>query len=80
MLRVRYFASIREYTGLREEQVDVPEGVTAETLRRRVQGLHASLMGREENILVAVNGAFVEPKRVLKAGDEVALFPPVSGG
>ena len=79
-LRVRYFASIREFTGLREEQMEVPEGCTAEALKRRVQGLHAALKGQEENILVAVNGSFVEPARVLRQGDEVALFPPVSGG
>jgi molybdopterin converting factor subunit 1 len=80
MLRVRYFASIREYTGLREEQVEVPEGSTAEALKKRVQQLHTSLKAQEANILVAVNGSFVEPKHVLRAGDEVALFPPVSGG
>lgn len=80
MLRVRYFASIREETGLREEQVDVPEGSTAEALRRRVQRLHASLSGREKNMLIAVNGSFVEPRHILEAGDEVAFFPPVSGG
>jgi molybdopterin converting factor subunit 1 len=79
-LRVRYFASIREFTGLKEEQLDIPEGSTAEALKVKVQGLHASLKPQEGNILVAVNGSFVEPKRVLKPGDEVALFPPVSGG
>jgi molybdopterin synthase sulfur carrier subunit len=79
-LRVRYFASIREFTGIREEQLEVPEGYTAKALRQRVQELHTTLKGQEENILVAVNGSFVEPKRVLKQGDEVAFFPPVSGG
>lgn len=79
-LRVRYFASIREFTGLKEEQLDVPEGSTAEALKRQVQGLHDALKAQEENILVAVNGSFVESKQVLKQGDEVALFPPVSGG
>jgi sulfur-carrier protein len=79
-LRVRYFASIREFTGLREEQVEVPEESTVEALKRRVQELHKNLMEKESYILVAVNGFFVEPKRILKEGDEVALFPPVSGG
>jgi len=79
-LRVRYFASIREFTGLKEEQLEVPEGSTAEAVKREVQEIHTSLEGQEGNILVAVNGSFVEPKRVLKVGDEVALFPPVSGG
>ena len=79
-LRIRYFASIREFTGIKEEQLEVPEGSTAEALKRRVQGLHTPLKGQEENILVAVNGSFVEPTRILRQGDEVALFPPVSGG
>ena len=79
-LRVRYFASIREFTGLKEEALEVPEGSTAEALKRRIQGLHASLKGQEDNILVVVNGSFVEPTWVLMQGDAVALFPPVSGG
>ena len=79
-LKVRYFASIREFTGLKEEQVDVPEGSTAEAVKKKIQGIHSSLRAQEGNILVAVNGSFAEPRRVLKPGDEVALFPPVSGG
>ena len=77
-LRVRYFASVREFTGLREEEVDVPDGATAEALKRSVLNRYSSLRGQE--MLVAVNGAFAEPQRTLKPGDEVALFPPVSGG
>jgi molybdopterin synthase catalytic subunit/molybdopterin synthase sulfur carrier subunit len=79
-LRVRYFASIREFTGIKEEQLEVPEGSTAESLKKRVQGLHTALKDQEDSILVAVNGSFVEPTRVLRQGDEVAFFPPVSGG
>jgi molybdopterin synthase sulfur carrier subunit len=79
-LRVRYFASIREFTGLREEQVEIPEGSTVEALKCRVQELHRTLMEQESYILVAVNGFFVEPERFLEEGDEVAFFPPVSGG
>ncbi len=79
-LRVRYFASVREFTGLPEEQVEVPDGATAEKLKRTVVAKHSSLRGQEGNILVAVNGSFAEPKKALKPGDEVALFPPVSGG
>jgi sulfur-carrier protein len=79
-LRVRYFASIRELTGIREEDFEVPEGTTADALKNRVQSLHEGLRPQEGNILVAVNGSFVEPSRILRQGDEVALFPPVSGG
>jgi sulfur-carrier protein len=79
-LRVRYFASIREFTGLREEELEVPEGSSAGFLERKVLELHSSLRTQEENIFLAVNGSFVESKQILRQGDEVALFPPVSGG
>ncbi len=77
---MRYFASIREWTGLKEEELDIPDGVTAETLKDIVQTRHRKLDLQEGGILVAVNGSFIEPTRVIKQGDEVALFPPVSGG
>jgi len=78
-IRVRYFASVREWVGAREETLDLPEGTTVEGLRRRVLAAH----GRHENpeqVLVAVNGSFADLGRVIVDGDEVALFPPVSGG
>ena len=79
-IKIKYFASIREWTGVKEEEVDLPEGSTAEELKRRVQRLHSNIDNQEGTILVAVNGGFVEPSRLLSSGDEVALFPPVSGG
>jgi molybdopterin converting factor subunit 1 len=79
-IKVKYFASIREWTGVKEEEVDLPEGSTAEELKRSVQRLHSNIDNQEGTILVAVNGGFVEPSRLLSSGDEVALFPPVSGG
>ncbi len=79
-LRVRYFASIREWTRLREEEMELPDGSTAEQLKWEVERRHDKRDSPEGAILVAVNGGFVEPTRVLSEGDEVALFPPVSGG
>jgi molybdopterin converting factor subunit 1 len=79
-VRVRYFASIREWTGVKEEEVDLPDGATAGDLRDEVQRIHGHLHLEEGSILVAVNGYFTEPGAVLSPGDEVALFPPVSGG
>jgi molybdopterin converting factor subunit 1 len=79
-IRVRYFASIKEWTGLKEEILDLPEGSTAEDLKEEVQRIHNKLDLQEGTILVAVNGGFVEPNRQLKQDDEAALFPPVSGG
>ena len=34
----------------------------------------------KEQLLIAINGGFVDPNKIIKKGDVVALFPPVSGG
>lgn len=44
-----------------------------------MKGLYERMAGRDQ-VLVAVNGAFVPLETVVVEGDEVAFFPPVSGG
>ena len=78
-VRVRYYASFRDATGKQEEWLDVPEGTTVQGIREHVRGLYESI-ARREQVLVAVNGAFPALDRVIKEGDDVAFFPPVSGG
>ena len=65
--------------GQREEMLELPEGTTVEELRRRVLVAHRRLENVEQ-VLVAVNGSFADLRMVIVEGDEVALFPPVSGG
>ena len=77
---VRYFASIREATGVKEEEIELPDGGTIETLIREAKALHSMLKVQDRVIIVSVNGEFVEAGRHLNATDEVAMFPPVSGG
>ena len=77
---VRYFASIREATGVKEEEIELPDGGTIETLIREAKVLHSMLEVQNRVIIVSVNGEFVETSRRLNATDEVAMFPPVSGG
>jgi len=77
---VRYFASIREATGVKEEEIELADGGTIETLIRVAKELHSMLRVRNMAIIVSVNGEFVEANRRLNATDEVAIFPPVSGG
>lgn len=76
---MKYFASFRDITGRREESMEVPDGVTVEGLREYVKGLYERMADRDQ-VLVAVNGAFVPLETVVVEGDEVAFFPPVSGG
>ncbi len=78
-VRVKYFASFRDMTGKMEESLEVPEGITVEGLREHIKGLYDK-MARRNQVLVAVNGAFVPLETVVREGDNVAFFPPVSGG
>jgi molybdopterin synthase catalytic subunit len=72
---VRLFAGLRDLAGTRATDVDLPEGATAGDVWPALQ-----LGAEPPGVLIAVNKAYVERDRVLAAGDEVALIPPVSGG
>lgn len=82
-IRVKYFAILREAAGREEEAVDwqgddgTLGGFLGHLGERRPE-IGAVL--RERPVLAAVNEEYAEKERSLKEGDEVALFPPVSGG
>ena len=78
-IKLKFFASIRELVGSSGEEIDIPEGTTVSSFLDEVRVNHGPLR-HMERILVAVNGEYVEPDVLLKKGDVVALFPPVSGG
>lgn len=74
---VKYFASLRERVGRAEQQCQVPE------LGCSIGELWAQLNATLElpsNILVAVNQDYASLEDKVNDGDEVAFFPPVTGG
>lgn len=79
-VRVLYFSSLRQRAGLAEERLTFAAAATVAQLKARVGELHAGLAPLLESTLVAVNREFALPDEALSDGDEVALFPPVSGG
>ena len=81
-ITVKYFASLRERIGQAEERLDVSDHLTVGKLWERVLAgsLEAAARGENDAILAAVNHDYVEHDYELKDGDEVAFFPPVTGG
>jgi sulfur-carrier protein len=79
-VRVRFFASHREAAGSGQTVVELPEGATVRQLREELSARIPGLARVELPSVVAVNGAFCPDGARLHSGDEVALFPPVSGG
>jgi len=84
MIRLLWFAWLRERVGVAEEQVMLPDGVAdvASLLAwlPTVDARHAAALDRPAMIRCAVNQVFATPSDPVRAGDEVALFPPVTGG
>jgi len=77
-IRVKYFASLRETMGRSEDSLDIGDGkITVSDIWHRMADKKKSL---PENVLTAINMEYVKPDAVVKDGDEVAFFPPVTGG
>lgn len=74
---VKYFASLRELMGEACAEVDVDENTSVNELWRSVT---ASKNIEFENVMMVVNMEYVKPEHQLQANDEVAFFPPVTGG
>ena len=83
-VKVLFFAGLREQLGTAGEEIELPGGVAT------VGGLRAFLSEKGSSwksafadgklVRAAVNQDMVQPGAAIKAGDEVAFFPPVTGG
>lgn len=79
-ITVRYFASIREVVGRREEVREVTDGSTAGELVDTIVTEHPAVDGLRRTSRLMLNHAYADRDQVLHDGDELALIPPVSGG
>jgi molybdopterin synthase sulfur carrier subunit len=83
-LKILFFAGLREQLGISGEEIELPSDVTS------VAGLRSHLMQRggawqsafaeKKLVRIAVNQEMVSAASPIKPGDEVAFFPPVTGG
>jgi molybdopterin synthase sulfur carrier subunit len=81
-INLRYFASLREALGS-GQSIDLPEGATVGAARDRLRALspaHASALDPARAVRAALNQTLCEPSATLAEGDELAFFPPVTGG
>ena len=76
-IQVLFFASLKEHLGQAETQVEISSSQTVAALWNRLSADREAL---PEQILFAVNHQYVHADYQLKDGDEVAFFPPVTGG
>ncbi len=83
-IKVLYFARIKEAVNYSTEEIALPSGVTTVTalkdyLSQRGQ-TWADLFNGKQVVRAAINHNLVDDMANIQAGDEVAFFPPVTGG
>ena len=79
-IRIRYFASFREITGLNEEILEAQEGATIAGVRALLLARYPRLQPVMERSLCAVNRGYVGAETVLHEDDELVFIPPMGGG
>lgn len=84
MIKILYFAGLREATGCAGESLALPAGVTdvqgvLDLLRAR-GGAWAEALAETKRVRAAVNQDLAGVRSAVRDGDELAFFPPVTGG
>ncbi len=75
-INIYYFASLREMLAKSEDFLEIKQNITVAEVWEKVNPKTAM----PDNTLIAVNMEYVSLTDAVKAGDEVAFFPPVTGG
>ena len=83
MIKIIFFARVRDQLGTDEIELPLPQGVQnvasiTALLQQRGEVFESTLA--DPSILVAVNQEMASPQTTIDEGDEVAYFPPVTGG
>lgn len=83
-MNIRYFAWLRAKVGTGSEEVSPPEEVCTVgdlmTWLAADRPGFAEALARSGAVRAAVNQDYADPDHPIKAGDEIAFFPPVTGG
>jgi molybdopterin synthase catalytic subunit len=80
LIDILYFATLRDLIGQRKEKLEIPEGSTIGDLKGRL-GERGDRIAQALNVaLFSINREFAFAEEMLQEGDEVGVFPPVSGG
>jgi sulfur-carrier protein len=83
-IKILYFARIKEAVNYSTEEVTLPNEVATITALKNYLALRgdtwANLFNGKQTVRAAINHELVDNLATIKAGDEVAFFPPVTGG
>jgi len=75
-IKVKFFARMRDDIGISGGEVEFVEGISSNDIWSQL----AKDVEFPESVMIAVNMEYISGEPALKDGDEVAFFPPVTGG
>src|SRR6476469_10910588 len=79
-VRLLFLASLKDIVGARELRFDLPTDATVGDLLSKLEVSYPRLKDYRQVVLTAINEEYVAKTARIADGDEVAIFPPVSGG
>jgi molybdopterin converting factor subunit 1 len=79
-IRILFFASLAEISGSRETRLDAAGFTDVNSVFNKFARDFPALETYRASVLFAVNSEFARPGSPVHDGDEIAFFPPVSGG
>ncbi len=79
-IKIKVFASIRDICGFDEKELIVSDSIRVSEIIDTLICKNDELKDKKNSLLIAVNLEYCDSSKILKEGDTIALFPPVSGG
>lgn len=79
-VKVLFFAKLREKMGVSEINLVINQSVTLDEFQALIAAEYPVFEDLPQPIVIAINQEFAQSRQLVSNGDEVAFFPPVTGG